>query len=385
MPCMPATEARRTRLRWAAVIPMAPLLLLGSPCRSFAADLVFSGSLERVRHESVSVKFTDRRVIEARLPNTPRLAAQALVARYNIGDHVEITCKPIQPVWEEEASRFQNLEVAKLRFLRPPSPEELSGTLASRPWRGGVNLLRRPAATGTAGNTPPGDADATLAHAREVNLSYASTLPNFVADETAKRYTSRIGPTQWLYRDTIESEITIRGIRSSRQHIRQDGRPWNQPFQALPGFKWYGGFGTEIEPVFDPECPTMIEFEGSREMRGEHLLAYRYSSPPDGCFGPFSSGYQRYNPARTGYVFIDDPGGHLIQLEETASGFPDGFGFAQRKEEVSWDWVKIGDTTHLLPVGADFVVRLSSGDWWHVIVQYTNHRHFESSTSITFR
>jgi len=38
----------------------------------------------------------------------------------------------------------------------------------------------------------------------------------------------------------------------------------------------------------------------------------------------------------------------------------------------------------LLPVAADFVVLNASGDRWHVTVEYANHRHFESSTNVTF-
>jgi hypothetical protein len=375
---------------------MAALLLLSHPYPGFAASLVFSGGLERVRRESISVKLADGRRIDARLPHTSALEAQTIVAHYRVADQVQITCKQIQPVWEETESRYQYLELSKLRFLRPPSPEEMSKVLASRPWRGGENLLSRPAAAGTApvlrraippGTAAPGpdaEALASLEHARQVNLAYAANMPNFVADETAKRYTRQRGSSEWQYLDTIQTEITFKGSRAVRQHIRKDGRPWDQPFQALPGFKWYGGFGTEIQPVFDPECPTTIEYQGRREVRGKQLLAYRFSSPPDGCFGPFTVLYQRYNPARTGHILVEDPGGSVIQLDEEATGFPASMEFAQRNEEVVWDYVKIGDASHLLPVAADFVVFYDSGDQWHVAVEYANHRHFESSANITF-
>jgi hypothetical protein len=151
---------------------------------------------------------------------------------------------------------------------------------------------------------------------------------------------------------------------------------------VLPGFKWYGGFGTGIRPLFDPKCPTTIEYEGHAEVRGMQLVQYRFSSPADGCFGPFYFEYQRYNPARTGQVFIDDPGGHIIQLNETASEFPAEFEFAQRNEEVWWDYVKIGDVSHLLPVAANFVVLYSSGTQWRIEVEYKNHRHFEALTHV---
>ncbi len=55
------------------------------------------------------------------------------------------------------------------------------------------------------------------------------------------------------------------------------------------------------------------------------------------------------------------PAGNVIQLDEEATGFPAELEFVQRNEEVSWDYVKIGEASHLLPVGANFVVLYSSG------------------------
>jgi hypothetical protein len=359
---------------------VAPLLLFLQPCRAFASDLVFSGNLERVGHESISVKLADRRVIDARLPNTAPLTAGKIAAEHQMGDQVQIICKAVKPVWEEETSRYQSLEVTKLRLLGKPSPEEVSKMFPSTLGREGVNLLSRPDS-----QAPLTAAIADgLEHAREVNLAYTSSMPNFVADETAKRYTSD-GSSEWRYLDTIETEITFKGSRVVREQIRKDGRPWERPFQALPGFKWSGGFGSEIRPLFDTQCPTTMKYEGRTDVRGKQLLEYSFSSPPDGCFGPFYLEYQRYNPARTGHIFIEDPGGHVIQLTEDATGFPPELEFVQRKEEVSWDYVKIGETSHLLPVGATFTIVYSSGKRWRVEAAYTNHRHFEASTNVTFK
>jgi hypothetical protein len=346
---------------------IALLALLLLPCHGFAADAVYSGSLERVGQESISIRLADRRVIDARLPNTRLLSAGKIAAQYKMGDQVEITCRQIKPVWEEDTSRYQFLELTKLRFLREsPKPAASAPTPLTK--EEVLNAV----------------AHSKLEQAREINLEYVSNLPNFVADETAKRYTSDAKSPQWRYLDTIETEITFNGNRAVRQQIRRNGRPWTQPFEALPGFKWYGGFGTEIQPLFDLQCPTTIDYEGRAELRGKQLLKYRFSSPPDGCFASFYVEYQRYNPARAGHVFIDDVAGNVIQIDEEASGFPAGFDFAQRNEEVSWDFVKIGDASHLLPVAADFVVFYSSGKRWRIEVQYKNHRHFETATDITF-
>jgi hypothetical protein len=348
----------------------------------FDTGLTFAGGLERVGDQSISVKLADRRVIDAMVGN-----AESIAAKYRMGDEVEIQCKPIAPVWEAATSRFQSLEVTAIRFLQRPSPEEVGKMLEARP-REGKNLLDQPDVPLAEPNrevdlNAPGGKE--LENARRVNLEYVANMPNFVADEVAKRFRSTARSPGWSRYDTVESEITFRGRRAMRQQIRRNGKPWDQPFDALPGFKWYEGFETEIGPLFDRACPTMIEYQGRSRQGGRQVLDYRFSSPVDGCFPFLYFNYERYNPARNGHIYIGDPSGNVLRVDDEASGFPAEFEFAQREEHVSWDFVKIGDNTHLLPVRTDFLVRYSSGTRYRVEVEYKNHRHFESSSNLTFK
>ena len=234
--------------------------------------------------------------------------------------------------------------------------------------------------------------DAALEHARAVNLERAANLPNFVADETSVRYKSpHIDPPQWQLVDTIESEIAVQGGAGfTRQHVRVNGQPWNKP--ELPGgFRWSVQFGAELKQLFGPGCPTRIEFEGREEVFGKSVLAYRYSSPPNGCFGFFEiknglfSFTKRYNPARKGRFLINEADGSVIRFEGEADEFPKGFGADPWTTTVSWDYVKTGDGTHLLPVAMDIFGGFVKADLWHVTVEYKNHRHFQASTHVTFR
>lgn len=156
---------------------------------------------------------------------------------------------------------------------------------------------------------------------------------------------------------------------------------WDRPFQALPGFVWYGGFGTEIEPLFDSSCPTVVQAEGRRD--GNPV--YHFDSPAGGCFGRFTYGYQRFNPERTGQAVVSDEDARMIEYEEDATGFPPEFRIAERKEDARWDYVKIGGASHLLPVHAEFLVVYRSGERWRLIAEYTNHRHFESASRVDFQ
>jgi hypothetical protein len=226
--------------------------------------------------------------------------------------------------------------------------------------------------------------DPTLERARKVNLAYAANMPSYVADETAKRYTRSSASRKWQYQDTIQTEITINGSRAVRRQIRRNGKPWEQQFEALPGFKWYGGFGTEIRPVFAPGCSTTLEYDGVASIHGRRLLKYRFASPAEGCFAFLYFDNQQSSPPRTGHVFIDDATGNVMQFDEEATELPVDFGLKQRNEEVSWASVTIGEADHLLPVSANFLICYASGARARIEVEYKNHRHFEASSNIAF-
>jgi hypothetical protein len=229
-----------------------------------------------------------------------------------------------------------------------------------------------------------------LEHARKVNLERAANLPNFVADETAMRYKSpHTDPPKWQFVDTIESEILVQGPTFKRQHTLLNGKPWNKA--NFPEFSWSVQFGDELTPLFSPKCRTTIEFEGPAQALGKQLFAYRFHAPKNGCFGSFAvksglfSPRKEYSPARTGRFLIDDPGGNVIQFQEEAHEFPKGFPADPLTQTVTWDFVKIGDNSYLLPVSTEIFGGYTRGALWHVVVEYKNHRHFEAATEIKFQ
>jgi len=332
---------------------IVPLLALAIALLN-AEDLAFSGRLDFVAKRSLALRLEDGRVIDALLPSAPLAGAEALAA----GDTVRMQCKKIRPSWDADASRYHFLEVTGIELVRHGAPERPEHFAALE-----------------------GAADPTLERARDVNLRYASQLPNYVADETATRYTRDSDAHHWRHFDNIGDEITVRGAQAARQRIRRNGRPTHNAFERLPGFKWTGGFGTEIRPIFDPHCPTHIERREDSRAEVGPWVEYRFTSRAHACFVPFYFEYERYNPARSGQIFLDTQG-RLVRLVEVAGEFPSEFEFKARTEEVFWDDVKIAGASHLVPVKARFVVVYSSGVQWRVEVAYTNYRHFEASTTI---
>jgi hypothetical protein len=366
---------------WRAAL--AFLLLLPNVAR--AADPVFTGNLLLVAPGRISLRLADGRLLDMRLPKTGELSAASLATQYKLAEQVEVTGKHITMFLDEHANRFYSMEVKMLRSLRPASPEDLAKVAASISRESEGNLLRTPgaAARKPERKLPPVPDD--VEHIRAVNLEYAAKMPNFMADETAKRFFGQGSPPKWRAQDTIESEITFQSGESTRQNIRINGKPYKSKAGWLPGINWGDGFGAEIKPLFEPDCENTFEREGREEVRGKQLEVYRYRAPQDGCFGDIFSGSERFNPARTGRILVEDPGGSVIQFEKEESGFPDRFGPVDLKETMSWDYVKIGDALHLLPVASDYLFTFAGGYTSHITVEYKNHRHFEASTNVTFK
>jgi hypothetical protein len=359
------------------VLIWAIVFILLAPCGAHAADIVFSGGLQRVTSATMIIRLDDGATIETRLPKSRDLTAAAIVARFKLADRVQITCTGVNT--RNVGGPF--FELKKLQYLRPASADELKQITTSISWRREENLLKHPEPPARAASGPSAEQSA-FEHARQVGLDRARSLPSFVADELAKRWTARQDNPAWELLETIESEITFKGSEPVRQNIRINGKPWKKPGDPV---NWSADFGVELKQVFGIACPNTFEFDGRQEVRGQQLLVYRFSSPPDGCFGWSVWDGKRYIPARKGRILIEEPTGNLLQYEEEATEYPSGFGIVSVKETIQSGYVRFGESTFLVPIGYEYFITFPSGDQWHVIAEFSNHRQFQSSVNLTFQ
>ena len=355
------------------------LLVLFLAGAAQAADSEFTGSLNRLRSDSLLLQTADGRLIDAVLPRTDELSVRGISEQYALADQVEIVCKSIKSFYDTRAFLHQHLELKSIRRVRAATPQELSGAMDALSWQIGENYLQHP------GVPDPGE-DHDLARVRRANLEYESKLPDFVADETATRYISEAVGKPWRLDDTIESEISYKAGRFTRANVRRDGNPWRKPFVDLGGMVWGVTFGLELEAVFTPDCPTKVNLYGTEQVNGKSLLVYTFYANRNGCFGNYATGdlRQTYNPDRTGRFLVDPARGDVVRYQEEASGLPETYVMDRHTITESWDYVTIGGVSYLVPVSAEHIARHSDGAMRRVTVTYTNHRHFEAHTNISF-
>ena len=83
-------------------------------------------------------------------------------------------------------------------------------------------------------------------------------------------------------------------------------------------------------------------------------------------------------------VLVDKDGDRIVQFEMSGGDLPQ-YGWGEWKEFLFWDDVKVGNTSHRLPVSGEYTLAYSNGDAWQVKVEYTNHRVFGTSINLSFQ
>jgi hypothetical protein len=354
--------------------------LPASECR--AADLTFTGNLRFVTKTFIHLRLSDGRVIDAKLPKTGPLAADAIAAQYKLADQVQITVKTISGEPDPTVDMSHVLELKQIHIVRAPTPDEVLQVNVSLSRHNGGNLLKPPSVAPS--QKPPAPAVAKeFEQVRDVNLDYVSKLPSFIADELAVRMHKPKGSDKWRDKDTFESEISFKGGDATRENIRFNGKPWNKPTHWLPGGPTWGvGFGSDLKPLFDRDCENQITFEGRKEIEGAQVRSFEFRAPMDGCFGSGLYDYQLYAAGKAGRILVDDAG-NVIQMEHHEVDVPADLGSGSTYV-FKWGNVKIGDATHWLPIAEEWTWHGPNGDTWHVTASFQNHRHFEASTTFQF-
>ena len=196
-----------------------------------AADRIFSGSLERVTHASITLRLPDDLTVDATLP-------AGFAVPFHIADQVEIACAPTKTTYDATAGLHYHLQLRTLRLLRPASPQEQSAMIESLSWQPGENLLESPRAPVSthgavpSGSRPPGESGSS------------SKPPDFVADEVTRLYRSYDVGRPWRLERTIQDVITVKDNRLTAAQ----GARMNKQLSASPDF------GLHLDSLFNPQC-----------------------------------------------------------------------------------------------------------------------------------
>ena len=350
----------------------------------FAGNGKFSlqGALEAVTQDAIGVQTPKGTILLILLPEQGPPRARDLVASYRVGDEVEIQVQGIKTRYVAADNQPYVFQLRTIRLQGHGSGAQLRAALNSPAWRAHGNLLRPP--DGASAPPPPGSApqpdDPFLAAARAAALRYLRDLPNFLVTETVGEaiHGQVAGMTGY---EEVVSELSVADGRERRQNIRLNGRPWAQPFAALPGITWSYPFADRLLRLIEPACGAVFKPAGRSTLNGQPAVVYSFQQSPSLCAGPIRDEGEVAYPGYAGKLYFN-PASHLVmRVEERLTDLPGDFGQTGDRDSTNWAPVRIAGSHWLMPAHAESLTSFERGSI-SLTISYSNYRRFQSTTSI---
>ncbi len=195
---------------------------------------------------------------------------------------------------------------------------------------------------------------------REYALGYTKRLPDFICTQVTRRYFDPSGLEFWQSTDIITERLSYFEQKEDYKVVLVNNRPTDIAHDQLGGATSSGEFGTLMREIFDPESETDFRWERWATLRGHrsHVYSYRVAQPRS----KWRIEYQRSMsiiPGYQGLVFIDAGTLAVMRITLDAVGIPPSFPVQQAKTMLDYDFVKIGESEHVLPLRAE--VRMREG------------------------
>ena len=227
----------------------------------------------------------------------------------------------------------------------------------------------------------PAETDANLIErARRVALAYTRNLPNFVCTQTNRSGWLKDGPgSRW--RREVVSEVQFVDGRESHRNVTVNGRRSKKNFRQIAS---YGGFGTALYALFQPEAGTVFTRSGDNVIGGRDVAVFRMEVVNRRYGYNLRAGRKRINVGFSGLVSIDKATGRMLRYEAREMlGIPPGYPFQQASRSLDYDYVPIGGKEYLLPVRSRWVTRyprkIERND-----IEWTSCRKFGAESMVDF-
>ncbi|MBL8216673.1 MAG: hypothetical protein JNK87_38495 [Bryobacterales bacterium] len=198
------------------------------------------------------------------------------------------------------------------------------------------------------------DQQRVLDAVRNYALSYTKRLPDFICTQVTRRYGDPSGLEFWQTLDTITERLTYFEQKEEYKVILVNGRPMDIEHDKLGGSTSSGEFGSMMREIFEPESETTFKWERWATLRGRrtHVYTYRVTTPKS----KYRVTYERSQSIISGYrglIYVDADYQTVSRILMELDDIPVSFPVQQVKLVLDYDFVKIGESEHVLPLRAE--------------------------------
>jgi hypothetical protein len=233
---------------------------------------------------------------------------------------------------------------------------------------------------------PPSAAEQkrVLDEVRSYAKNYTKRLPDFICTQVTRRYYDPSGLEFWRQADIITERLTYFEQKEDYKVVLVNNRPMDIRHDQLDGASSSGEFGSMLKELMDPETDADFRWERWATLRGKrnHVFAYRVPQPRS----KWRIEYQRQMSIIAGYrglLYIDADTAMVMRITLDATEIPPTFPVQQAATKLDYDYVKIGEGEHMLPLRAE--VRMREGkSLVKNEVEFRMYRKFGAEATIKF-
>ena len=231
---------------------------------------------------------------------------------------------------------------------------------------------------------PLAEQKALIERVREYSLNYSKNLPNFICTQVTRRYDDPTGLEFWRPSDTLTTKLSYFEQKETYKLVMINDRPTEQAYESLGGALSQGEFGSMLHEIFDRETHAVFEWLRWGTLRGRrtHVYSYRVAQPNS----KFTINYMRTQEvtvAYSGLVYVDRNTEMILKVTQEGENIPPAFPIQKVTGALDYDYTRIGEQTHLLPIKAEVRMR-HDRLLTRNIVEFHLYRKFGAEASITF-
>ena len=219
-------------------------------------------------------------------------------------------------------------------------------------------------------------------------MDYTASLPNFICDQTVRRYVRNPGQESWFPRDVLTVRLTYFEKRERYDLIHVDGRNARVSYQSVGGFISEGDFGSTLVLAFAPEAATQFQWDHWTHLRKRLTRVYSYRTSKDKSHyrinaGPYSANQTTVVAGRHGYIYADDETKMVFRITGEADSIPAGFSVTGVSSVVDYDFADVAGHRALLPLRAEVRLWTELGQFRNV-VEFRGYRKFTGEAAISY-
>jgi hypothetical protein len=230
---------------------------------------------------------------------------------------------------------------------------------------------------------PLAEQRALIERVRQYALHYSKGLPNFICTQVTRRYSDRGNSGFWQTEDTLTTRLSYFEQKEKYELVMINNHSTTQSYHSLGGASSSGEFGSMLQQIFDTESAGTFQWSRWATLRGRRAHVYTYHIPQPNS--QWRINYERTQEIIVGYsglIYVDRDTEMILKV--TLEGeIPSTFPIQQASTALDYDYTKISDQTHLLPLKAEIKMRHDSL-LTRNIVEFHLYRKFGADASITF-